>query len=114
MTAEDLVRECRQRGIRLEATGEKLIAEGPLTPAFTEELRARKAELLALLAEQQAGRPYIGCYGDLVIPFASAPKYHWWADGQSIADTLVELNVSREVWGRYVDRPFPERKGTTT
>lgn len=32
--------------------------------------------------------------GRLVIPFTAHPKYHWWKpDGQSVMDTLIELNV---------------------
>lgn len=27
----------------------------------------------------------------LIIPFNSDPKYHWWADGQSVIETLREL-----------------------
>jgi len=110
VTAEDLVRECRQRGIRLQAEGEKLIAEGPLTPGFTEELRARKAEVLRLLAERESGRVYLNAHSELVIQRNAPMRYRWWAGGQSIADTLVELDVSREVWGRYVGRPYPDMK----
>lgn len=47
--------------------------------------------------------PYIAEDGDLVIPYDSDPKYHYWKPcGQSIFETLRELNVSEEVWKRYV------------
>lgn len=35
--------------------------------------------------------PYITAGGDLVIPFDSDPKYHWWKGGQSVKQTLAEL-----------------------
>jgi len=41
-----------------------------------------------------AKQPYINRYGDLVIPFGSDPKYHYWRGGQSIADTLKLLGVT--------------------
>lgn len=37
----------------------------------------------------------------LVIPFDSHPKYHWWKDGQSIAETLAELDAPYEVAKKY-------------
>ena len=42
--------------------------------------------------------------GELLIDFAAHPKYHWWAaDGQSIYETLIELNVPWEVARKYLD-----------
>jgi hypothetical protein len=34
--------------------------------------------------------PYITPAGDLVIPFASPARYHWWKGGQSVAQTKAE------------------------
>ena len=50
----------------------KLIAEGKLAP----------------LKE-----PYFEADGNLVIPFDSDPKYHWWNGGQSISKTINELTI---------------------
>ena len=48
-------------------------------------------------------KPYINEYGELIIPFDSDPKYHWWRDvGQSIAVTLRELQAPEEVWREYI------------
>lgn len=41
-------------------------------------------------------RPYLDESGDLVIPFSSDPKYHWWAGGQSITDTVAEISGKKE------------------
>lgn len=47
--------------------------------------------------------PYIDDYGKLQISFNSHPKYHWWQiNGQSIYDTLIELNAPWEVAKKYL------------
>jgi hypothetical protein len=62
------------------------------------ELKQHKAEVLALLP-----RPYINGRGELIIPFNADSRYHYWKPGgQSIAETLMELNAPPEVWRRYV------------
>jgi hypothetical protein len=35
--------------------------------------------------------PYFTATGDLVIPFDSPERYHWWKGGQSVAETRAEL-----------------------
>jgi hypothetical protein len=48
-------------------------------------------------------RPHLNGRDELLIPFNSDPKYHWWKPGgQSIAQTLTELNAPAEVWRRYI------------
>ena len=47
-------------------------------------------------------RPYVDGAGDLVIPFDSDPKYHWWTGGQSTEQTIKEIteaNGSHDVHG---------------
>lgn len=40
----------------------------------------------------------------LTLTFAAHPKYHWWTtDGQSIYETLIELNAPWEVARKYLD-----------
>ena len=69
------------------------------------ELKANKDKAIE---ELRRGRvvdtqpvPYIDATGTLVIPFDSDPKYHWWRGGQSITETLKELNASPDVLVRY-------------
>ncbi len=38
-------------------------------------------------------QPYLESDGGLVIPFGSDKHYHWWAGGQSITETIEELEV---------------------
>lgn len=43
--------------------------------------------------------------GELIIPFDSDPRFHWWRPcGQSIFETLRELKASDEVWSKYIDQ----------
>jgi len=57
---------------------------------------------------QPMPRPYMDASGDLVIPFSSDPKYHWWlgshcaftnamGSGQSIAETIREITEGKEL-----------------
>jgi hypothetical protein len=47
--------------------------------------------------------PSIDESGTLHIPFNSHPKYYWWTiNGQSIMQTLIELNAPWEVARNYV------------
>ena len=53
------------------------------------------------------GTPYIDNSGAVIIPSTSDQKYHYWNGGQPISDTLIELNVSEEVWNNHTTKPFP-------
>jgi len=35
--------------------------------------------------------PFLDKDGSLVIPFASDPRYHWWAGGQTVRETEREV-----------------------
>lgn len=54
------------------------------------------------LASNKNDKPWIDQKGNLIIPFDSNPKYHYWAGGQSLKETLDELNAPPEVYARYV------------
>jgi hypothetical protein len=47
-------------------------------------------------AAQGWRQPYLTVGGDLVIPFDSDPKYHWWKGGQSVRRTLAEVRAKLE------------------
>ena len=55
--------------------------------------------------------PYIHSTGDLIIPFSSDQKYHFWNDGQHLCDTLIELNAPEDVWVNHTDKPYPGKTG---
>lgn len=48
-------------------------------------------------------KPFITEAGELIIPPEAHPKYRWWyPDGQSVFQTLKELNAPQSVIDRYV------------
>ena len=83
-------------GLRIEAP------KGTLTDDMKSALTVHKQDILQTLKNiQTANQPYINERGVLVIPFDSEPKYHWWAGGQTIIETLQELNAAPEVIAMY-------------
>jgi len=52
--------------------------------------------------------PYIDNSGAIVIPFHADQKYHYWNGGQSMADTLMELNAPENIWRNHTVKPYPE------
>jgi len=47
--------------------------------------------------------PYINARGELIIPCDAPARFRYWQPGsQSIAQTLLELNATPDVWQRYV------------
>jgi len=75
---------------------------GSLTSEIKDALTLSKKKIIKELKDtQKANEPYIDKYGVLVIPFNSEPKYHWWADGQPILETLRELKAPNEMIAKY-------------
>jgi len=112
MTAQEVLARCQELGVKLApGTQGKLRVSPPpeeLPKEVREDLRRCKTEILALLVHHQSypSRPYINRRGELIIPLDCNPRYHWWAGGQSIAETLAELNAPPEVWARYTEAPY--------
>jgi hypothetical protein len=101
MTAFELIDTLQRQGFILTPLPEGKLAVSP-ADRITEELRHHirlcKAEVVALLT-----RPHIDAHGELIIPFNSDPRYHYWKRGsQSIGKTLAELDAPPDVWRRYV------------
>ena len=104
MSATELLLSLERRGFVLVPREPGRLVVKPakeLTDSLRETIRHHKAELLLALAHRP--RPYLNDRGELIIPTTSAPKYHWWANGQSITDTLRELNASSDIIMRYVE-----------
>jgi len=101
MDVQQFVRDLEQQGFTLLPLPEGKLAVKPaekLTDSLRATLKAQKAAVLALLT-----KPHLTSSGELRIPFTADRKYHWWAGGQSIAETLQELNAPPDVWRRYVE-----------
>jgi len=105
--AQELITEIEKVGasIGLDTDCATLRIEAPkgaLTDQIKDKLAEHKQEIVRILKDiQETNKPYIDKYGVLVIPFDSEPKYHWWAGGQTILETLQELNASPEVIAMY-------------
>lgn len=52
-------------------------------------------------AQDYPSKPYFQADGTLVIPHDCDPRYHHWKGGQSVLQTLAELNAPPEVLRRY-------------
>jgi hypothetical protein len=63
MTAADLIREVQRHGARLVPNGDRLRVElsNPIPDDLVEQLRQRKAELLAVLRDPTTPCPACGC-----------------------------------------------------
>jgi len=59
-------------------------------PPVMAELAPKETKAPTLVVVKR-DRPFIDTDGGLVIPFASDRKYHWWAGGQSVEETLKEI-----------------------
>jgi hypothetical protein len=109
---QSLLSRCRELGAVLLPAAEgrlKIRAPAPLPVELREELKQRKAEIIALLSQPSSvppGQPYIDNGGELIIPHDCPPKYRYWQGGQSLAETLRELGASADVWRRYTEAPY--------
>lgn len=105
VTIESALQVINQHGCNLDLTTGKLNI--PSKVLGKEEIRQaisaiREAGPDKVKAIYRQKMPYIDKAGVLVVPFHSDPRYHWWAGGQSIRETLRELNSSPEVIALYV------------
>lgn len=57
---------------------------------------------LATLAGEESKMPFLKDDCELVIPLTAPDKYRWWAGGQSIFETLLELDTPDSVIEHYI------------
>lgn len=55
----------------------------------------------------QTDSPYIDQTGAIIIPFTADEKYHYWPGGQSMSDTLMELNAPENIWRNHTEKKYP-------
>ena len=53
------------------------------------------------------GAPYIDNSGTLVIPFNADQKYHYWNGGQPLTETMIEMNITKDIWDKHTVKPYP-------
>jgi len=34
--------------------------------------------------------------------------YHYWNGGQPLSQTMIELNITKDIWGKHTVKPYPE------
>jgi autonomous glycyl radical cofactor GrcA len=51
--------------------------------------------------------PYIDHAGNIIVPFNSDSKYHFWNGGQHLSVTLLELNATEDVWKKHIKKLYP-------
>lgn len=98
------VRVLQIRGVEFRVSDGHLQMKG--AQVIEEDERAWVEANTEAIAEIVTNRvkPFIDTNGDLVIPLCSDPKYRWWQGGQSVRETLIELDAAPEVMRRYVSK----------
>jgi len=104
-----LLSQCRRLGAEFRTTPEgklQVRTPAPLPDQLQKTLEQRKAEVIAFLFQQNNVEPcpYLDENGLLIIPFEADEKYHWWAGGQSLRETLLELGATPDILARYVEQ----------
>ena len=77
------------------ATGKKTIPTGSVLDLADEKaallIRSGVVKVIDEISYNPAALPFIDERGRLVVPFDCPPKYRFWANGQSIKETMQEL-----------------------
>ena len=91
-----LLDDLRRCGFTLWLEDDKIRYRGtrePLTPDLLAEMKFNKPDLIRILADERPApfkthlgddappKPYLTQSGDLVIPFNSDLRFHWWRPG---------------------------------
>jgi len=102
--AQNLFNDLRFRGFTLAVEGDSLFVtpRSGLSNADCAEIAANKSGLIALMT--LPARPHLTDAGELCIPLDSDPRFRYWADGQSLFATLIEMDAPLEMWRRHAYR----------
>ena len=95
MKSLDTYREFLRRGFQFQVMEDRLDVKGtiePLTPELIDLLKEHKLEIVALVAEWQKGGPFLQPNGNLVIPFNTDSRYHWWNGGIPLSEIKREFS----------------------
>ena len=80
---QEFLEKVKAKGIRLQVIGDRIHVGWPEKtpdPEIRQAIIDRKPEIIKTLKENQP-KPYLTQFSDLVIPFDSDPRYHWWKPG---------------------------------
>ncbi len=65
--------------------------ERPITADLVQLRTKAPVQIAVPVVREKRDKPYIDSDGGLVIPFDCDRRYHWWAGGQSVEETLKEI-----------------------
>jgi hypothetical protein len=99
----ELFQQLKSKGLTLELIDDHLVLRGEIVDTLTlEKIKDNKGLLKEYLKSQDGtDKPYVARDGELVIPFDSDPRYHYWNGGQSIDATLKELGAGEKIAAKY-------------
>lgn len=116
-TIADLIERLKCLGYSLNLEGESVrfryagVGEPPEeAKALLETLKVCKTEVVAYLKGAMP-RPYLDSEGDLVIPFGSDPRYHWWLGSHCVRPTLCVGAPNAMGSGQSVEETMKEITG---
>ena len=108
MNPAAILEEAERAGVTIAvspAGGIKASGDQNIVNQFVPIIRENKVELIKFLqqplVELNQPKPFI-VNGELRIPLNCDSKYKWWAGGQSIFKTLLELGASDAVVKAYI------------
>ena len=112
MTPEMILQRANADGVVLTVTpagGIKASGDQERGNNLAPLLREHKVEILPLLQRIVDGRDYPKPFiinDELRIPGNCHPKYKWWAGGQSVITTLLDLEASDNIIERYCGKKY--------
>lgn len=102
VTLMNIVSKIEEEGLDIRIKNGKLMVHRSVSPSMLALIRKHKEELIEYFAfSENFPEPYIRTSGDLVIPFDSHPRYHWWRGGQSISQTRTEFEAAKQTLNRH-------------
>lgn len=45
----------------------------------------------------------------MIIPFTTDSKYYYWNGGQPLIETMIEMNITKDIWEKHTVKPYPEK-----
>ena len=106
MDTAAFIADLRARNFAVYAAGDALYVTptGKLTPEDVARIRETKAAILAVLNALKP-MPRLSPDGSLHIGFDCDPLFQWWKpEGQSLAQTLADLDAPADVIRRYLGK----------
>lgn len=112
MTPEMILQRANADGVVITITpagGIKASGDQDRVNCLVPLIRDHKVEILRLLQKTTDGQDYLKPFivnDELQIPGNCHPRYKWWAGGQTVMATLLELKASHNIIERYCGKKY--------